>query len=226
MLSGDDYEKLYTSGAYASMLVQETKAHRTQDFRRHATYRPFFQNVSVREHPRLLDVACGTGRFCKAAKAAGWDVTGFDPSCEAVSTARELSDSRFHEMGLDEAALQFRDCDVVTAFEFLEHGEASLATLAQMAGMVRKGGLVFATVPCWDSRHVRGMTSPVAVPPVHLQFFTHDSLGRLFRRAGLGDIIVGGIRLTPRVVGWYSFLSSIRRRFEAPVGLYALGRRI
>ncbi len=70
------------------------------------------------------------------------------------------------------------------------------------------------------------MTSPVAVPPVHLQFFTRDSLGRLFRRAGLGDVIVGGIRLSPPPMDWYSFLSSIRRRFEAPLGLYALGTRL
>jgi SAM-dependent methyltransferase len=55
--------------------------------------------LSVPEHARLLDVACGRGRHSKLLAAHGFDVTGIDlaPASIAIAKAQENSHLHFYE---------------------------------------------------------------------------------------------------------------------------------
>ena len=223
--SSEAYEALYADGSYAESIVADTLKRLDEDFAEHPTYRPFFEQVDVGEFPRLLDVGCGSGRFCRAARAHGWEVTGVDVSSTAVEVASRIVDGTFHVMGLDEAAERLKDFDVVTAFEVLEHMKDPVDTVDKLTQMVRPGGVVLVTVPCWDSARMREGCDPEGDPPRHVQFFTSRSLRRVFDRCGLVDVVVRGIRVRPPVRGLRSLVWALRRRLGAALGLCVMGRR-
>ncbi len=225
MLPGESYEQLYTEGSYKKGYVDAATAYPDEDVAGLPTYMPFFRNVRAAEHPRLLDVACGTGRFCKAAAARGWDVTGIDVSAEAVSVASRTPGGRFFAMPMERAAQELGGFDAVTAFEFVEHTSDPLAAVEGLKGMARAGGVVLVTVPNWESPQFQRTENPEWVPPVHNQFFTACSLRTLLERAGLVDVRVEVIRRRWKVRGPRSLFRAIWFRIQTPVGLYGIGRR-
>jgi SAM-dependent methyltransferase len=75
---------------------------------------------------RLLDVGCNWGRWSLAAGAAGYDVTGVDPSFAAVTAARRIArqlDARAEYVVGDARRLPFADAsfDVVFSYSVLQH---------------------------------------------------------------------------------------------------------
>ncbi len=219
------YESLYAEGYYRETIIGETLRHVDDDFAEHPTYRPFFRVVDVRRHPRLLDVACGSGRFCRAAERHGWQVTGIDVSATAISVASKLSQGQFFAMSLDEAAQRLGTFDVVTAFEFVEHVTDPKETLRKMMRLVRSGGILLLTVPCWDWPGVKGGAHPEGLPPFHLQFFVRTSLRRLLTGCGLKSVVVAGIRGSGKREGLLGPLRRVHGWFLPPPGLYAAGTR-
>jgi 2-polyprenyl-3-methyl-5-hydroxy-6-metoxy-1,4-benzoquinol methylase len=105
----------------------------------------------------VLDVGSGSGAFVRAAKAAGFNASGWDVIPDAV--ARLLQDGTYAD---DPATF-----DAVTLWDTLEHMEDPELRLRQ----VSKGALLFVSIPVFDdlgkireSKHYR--------PGEHLYYWT------------------------------------------------------
>lgn len=95
---------------------------------------------------RVLDVGCGGGFLSNALALLGHEVTGLDEAAEAleVARARDATRSVRYELG-DALQLAHPDAsfDVVCAMDFLEHVEEPERAVAEMARVLRPGGLFF-----------------------------------------------------------------------------------
>lgn len=140
---------------------------------------------SYRKTGRLLDVGFGAGSLIEAAARGGWTASGVEVSQPAVEHVKSLGFNVFCGE-LTEARYPDDHFDVVTASEVLEHVPEPRALVAEMARIVRPGGLLWATTP-----HGRGVSSKalglkwsVVSPPEHLQLFSRRSIKEMLAEAG------------------------------------------
>ncbi|RZK49104.1 MAG: class I SAM-dependent methyltransferase [Hymenobacter sp.] len=135
---------------------------------------------------RLLDYGCGTGHFLAAAKAAGWQVTGLEPS----ELARADAAARVGQpvgRPTDLASLPASSFDAVTLWHVLEHVHTLHDTLAQLLRVLRPGGRLLIAVPNAASRDAREYGADWAAydVPRHLYHFTPPTMRQLLARHGL-----------------------------------------
>ena len=128
----------------------------------------FLSDPLAKKSGRLLDIGCGTGNLLKAARAAGYEVTGMELDRNAARYAKE-------KLGLQNVLpltiLEFtaqrpeEKFDVVTFFEVLEHQAAPLEFLRGVKKCLKPGGQIALSVPNRD----RWMTGPDVLdyPPNH-----------------------------------------------------------
>jgi SAM-dependent methyltransferase len=100
----------------------------------------------VRPGTRLLDVGCGSGRFCAMAAARGARVSGIDATPELLTIARE----RNPDADLRHGDLQFLPWDdgafdVVTGFNSFFYAADIVAAFREAARVQRPGGHVALT---------------------------------------------------------------------------------
>jgi 2-polyprenyl-3-methyl-5-hydroxy-6-metoxy-1,4-benzoquinol methylase len=164
-----------------------------------------------RQTARLLDVGFGAGTLMEAAARAGWTVFGVEVSQTAAEHVRKL--------GFDVFCGELKDAqypddyfDVVMASEVLEHVPEPRPLIAEMARIVRPGGLLWATTP-----HGRGISSKtlglkwsVISPPEHLQLFSLGSIKALLREAGFRRVRVATHGVNPSEI-----LSNLRGHAKA-----------
>ncbi|HEX8707888.1 MAG TPA: class I SAM-dependent methyltransferase [Pyrinomonadaceae bacterium] len=159
-----------------------------------------------RQNGRLLDVGFGAGTLMQAAARAGWTPTGVEISQRAVE--------HVGAMGFDVfcgtlAAARYPDnhFDVVTASEVLEHVGDPREVVAEIARVLRPGGLLWGTTPHVRgiSGHALGLKWSVIAPPEHLQLFSLKGLKRMLAAAGLRRV-----RLTTQGVNPFEILQSWR----------------
>jgi SAM-dependent methyltransferase len=164
-----------------------------------------------RQTARLLDVGFGAGTLMEAAARAGWSVSGVEVSQTAAEHVRGL--------GFDVFCGELKDAqypgdyfDVVMASEVLEHVPEPRPLIAEMARIVRPGGLLWATTP-----HGRGISSKtlglkwsVISPPEHLQLFSLGSIRALLREAGFRRVRVATHGVNPSEI-----LSNLRGHANA-----------
>jgi SAM-dependent methyltransferase len=224
-----DYDRVYRSAEYEGDQVRALESFDGTQLAEHPTYRAFFDNVPHPAGARLLDVGCGVGRFCQAAYALGWDVTGTDVSALAIATGRKFARFPMRVETVEELIDQGDRFEVVTAFEVLEHLSAPVEFLSRVRQLLRPGGHAFCTVPNWHSALVRTTSRPDWIPPIHLLFFTGAALHRTAELSGLDSVTTGVIwsdpmpsRLGSRA-RWVA--RRILRRPREPLGLWVRARR-
>lgn len=137
-----------------------------------------------------LDVGCSAGYVLAAAKSLGLHPTGVDYAAWTAQLA--------HERGFDTAAgsfteLPFRDAsfDLLTAKHTLEHVRWPRQALAELARVLRPGGVAFIVVP--DAAYWRPNSTksggkffhPERLGWQHHVYYTVDSLRRGLEGAGL-----------------------------------------
>jgi SAM-dependent methyltransferase len=133
----------------------------------------------------LVDIGCWTGSFVAAAAARGWTASGVEPSTWAVERAQER--------GLDVRVGDLRDSGVaagsmrsVVMCDVIEHLLDVSAAIADAAAMLEPGGALYLTTPDAGGRLARMMGQRWwSILPMHVQYFTRDSMRQLLERHGL-----------------------------------------
>lgn len=223
------YDDVYELEGYQRGHVEALRAQTDyRKFARHVTFRPFFAQVVRRPGLRLLDVGCGVGRFCQAARSLGWDVSGIDLSERAIELGRPYASFPMRAATVGQVADEGERYDVVTAFEVIEHLRDPLTFVADVRRVLEPGGQVFFTVPNWEWEGVRSATRPDWVPPVHLLFFTSAALRALGDASGLSDVRTGEIMTDPLPGSVPDRLRWLKRRVQGersrPGGLWLHAR--
>lgn len=124
-------------------------------------YRPVLQTLAARRGEKVLDAACGTGRYTAPLHADGVEVIGLDFSTAMLAVAqRRLPGVRFIEGDLN-CHLPFDDdsFDAVVCGQALKHVQDLSRTFGEFGRVLRDGGrFVFSvTHPdmTWDGYEMR-----------------------------------------------------------------------
>jgi 2-polyprenyl-3-methyl-5-hydroxy-6-metoxy-1,4-benzoquinol methylase len=157
------------------------------------------------ESGTLLEVGVGRGTFLRAARAAGFSVTGCDRSAAICRRVNESSGIPIHCADLE--SLPLRSFDVVAMHHVVEHVHDPIGFLRAARQRLREGGVLHVAVPnvdCWEAR-LAGWTS---YEPYHLAYFNADTMTRAMSAAGLHVI---DLRTHESFSGWFlAVLRSLR----------------
>jgi SAM-dependent methyltransferase len=144
--------------------------------------------------PRVLNVGCGAGSLTLAMLERGLEVSSVDASEAFVARlAAEVSarhpGADFPVVTADAHHLPFADSsfDGVTCGEVLEHLDDDARAAAEIARVLRPGGLLVATVPAGPGRF-----DWVDEWAGHRRRYTAEGFARLLREAGFRDVCVRG----------------------------------
>jgi 2-polyprenyl-3-methyl-5-hydroxy-6-metoxy-1,4-benzoquinol methylase len=124
-----------------------------EEFERHARFLDHLCGPAAEplgRDARILEVACGQGRFLFWARSRGFsNVRGFDVSAEQVEIARALGLPA--EVAAADTYLSGCGCefDLVVAMDIVEHftRDEALEFLAKCCAALRPGGTLFLTTP-------------------------------------------------------------------------------
>ncbi len=159
-----------------------------------------FGRLRLAPGARVLDLGCGAGRHAFGALRRGARVTALDTSeselrevagmCAAMAAQGEVpAAGRAAAVAGDATAMPFADgCfDAVIAAEVLEHIGADQAALAEIARVLRPGGIAAITVPAWLPERICWRLSDDyhGNPGGHVRIFTRRELAAKLARAGL-----------------------------------------
>jgi predicted TPR repeat methyltransferase len=133
----------------------------------------------------LVDIGCWTGSFVAAAGARGWTASGIEPSVWAVDQARARGlDVRLADLtqpGIEPATMR-----CVVMCDVIEHLLDVSDAIGAAVTMLQSGGLLYLTTPDAGGRLPRLMGQRWwSILPMHVQYFTRDSMRRLLERHGL-----------------------------------------
>jgi SAM-dependent methyltransferase len=145
------------------------------------------------EGSAVLDVGCGSGHLLAAARDRGAKVCGVDPAAHAHAACRRqgiLVVPQLDELGTERF-------DGIVLSHVLEHVPDVLATLAELHERLRSDGWLCLEVPNRGS--LRARLSPTAVTrlgaderhrafPIHLSYFTPETLGRALASTGFAVV--------------------------------------
>ena len=143
---------------------------------------------------RLLELGSAAGHFLAAARAAGWDAAGIEPSAAEGERARD-------RLGVDVRTGTLEDHDLapglaaVVAWHVLEHIPQPLSTLERVRALLAPGGVVCLEVPNAQSTMARLRRGrwPLLGLPEHVSQFGPASLRALLERAGLRPVALDTI---------------------------------
>ncbi len=161
-----------------------------------------YDRLGLRPDDRVLDLGCGFGRHAYEAMRRGARVVATDmalPELQAVRAtaaamlgAGELpADSVAEAVSGDAQLLPFADgsFDGVIASEVLEHVPDDRAAIAELARVLRPGGVLAVTVPSYvPERICWALAEDYHAPAVaggHVRIYTRRALTELMEKAGL-----------------------------------------
>lgn len=136
---------------------------------------------------RVLDVGCGPGFLLKRFQEHRWEVQGTELSEHSAAHARETLGLPIHTGDLGSAHFPDAHFDAVVLWHVLEHVPCPQSTIAEVARILRPGGVFLAGVPnfgSWEARVAKDKWFHLDVPR-HLNHFTVPVLARLLTNSGL-----------------------------------------
>jgi 2-polyprenyl-3-methyl-5-hydroxy-6-metoxy-1,4-benzoquinol methylase len=123
---------------------------------------------------RVLDFGCGEGKLLDWLQPFGWETYGIEPSTSIASLRHHF----LHKVPQDASF------DFAVLHHVLEHVTNPLDVLTQLAGAVRPDGLLFVSVPRFDTVAEHGDFRYCINGRNHLLCFTEACLRTLLARAG------------------------------------------
>jgi 2-polyprenyl-3-methyl-5-hydroxy-6-metoxy-1,4-benzoquinol methylase len=139
------------------------------------------------KNPKVLDVGCGRGLLLRAFQQQGCDVTGTEFSDGACRFAREVLQLPVRVGLLPELKFPENSFDVVVMWHVLEHISDPRPIVAEVARILRPGGIFLVAVPNFGSPEAR-LTKAGWFHldcPRHLSHHTEESLPQILNAAGL-----------------------------------------
>ena len=211
---------------YASYLPDESNAQDYDDYYtpRNLSVPDFIQQrieeivagfSSYRLQNHLLELGFGEGSLLRAAARAGWDVEGIEVSRTAVEYVRAYGLNAFCGE-LSDASYADASFDVVMASELLEHVTDPQRMLKEVARILRKGGLFWATTPNGRGMSARllGIKWSVNSPPEHLHLFSSRGVAKLLTDAGFERVRIITHGVNPFEI-WQALRKSARSNGNA-----------
>jgi SAM-dependent methyltransferase len=159
-----------------------------------------FRKFPVGPRDRVLDLGCGGGRHAFEAYRRGAHVIAADLDVRELESARGMfaamrAGGEAHPpaaataLAADATVLPFPDgaFDRVIAAEILEHVPDDRQAAAEIARVLRPGGIAAVTVPAWFPERICWALSRQyhEVPGGHVRIFTRNELTAKLARAGL-----------------------------------------
>jgi len=160
-----------------------------------------YNRLGLQPGERLLDLGCGFGRHAYEAARRGAHVVACDLASaeltEVRATLAAMSHAGEQYLGTCQAAQGDATClpfpdqsfDRINASEVLEHVDSDESALAELARILRPGGVLAVTVPTWFPEKVCWALSdeyhaPKAVGG-HVRIYRRSVLRNRLRSAGL-----------------------------------------
>jgi len=164
-----------------------------------------------RNHAKVLDVGCGRGLLLRAFQRNGCDVTGTEFSDGACRFAREVLKLPVRVGLLDELKFPDHSFDVVVMWHVLEHMSDPRPTVAEVARILRPGGIFLVAVPNFGSPEAQLARAGWfhLDTPRHLSHHTRASLSRILGEAGLSPKWVSSLAPEYDI---FSFVQSLLNR--------------
>ena len=171
-----------------------------------------------------MDIGAGRGRFVAAARRAGYDAFGIEPSARGVAAAAELG-APVHPAALEDAELETGAVEVVTLWHVLEHVDEPGPALERIHGWLRPGGALMVGVPNLESLQARlgGERWFHLDVPRHRTHFTPRGLHELLRGRGFEALSTHHVLLEHNPFGMWQSL--VNRATKHPSYLYNLLKR-
>jgi len=104
---------------------------------------------------RILDVGCATGIFLDGMRRLGWEAHGVEPSATAADYARRRFGLDVITGRLEDTSFPAASFDAITLWDVLEHVHEPRQTLAELARLLRPGGVLVLSLPNPDSLEAR-----------------------------------------------------------------------
>lgn len=159
---------------------------------------------------RMYEIGCATGLHLHQFRAAGWTVSGCEPSPRAAEQAGEIYG--IHVDVGDEATCLPRHAglDLILMSHVLEHLFDPLASVTRAHAALADGGLIVLEVPC--------AAEPDLLPPgwfsfEHLHYFSPETLSALLGAAGF-EVLEMRIALRAFI---YPVIAVAARKARSPV---------
>jgi SAM-dependent methyltransferase len=159
-----------------------------------------FARLGLQPGVRVLDLGCGAGRHAFEALRRGASVLALDADEGELNSVAAMfaamreggevpAGGQAQALTGDATAMPLPDAsiDVVIAAEVLEHIRFDQAAIAEIARVLRPGGLAAVTVPAWlPERICWGLSDDYHnVPGGHVRIFTRRELTAKLAQAGL-----------------------------------------
>ena len=171
----------------------------------------------------ILDVGCGRGELLWAAREAGWEFAGIDPSPAYLSWANEHLGIQGRLATIEEAEFPAEHFDAVVMGGVIEHLYTPFSTLQEVWRVLKPGGIFYFDAPNEDGLYMRignlymraqardwVVNLAPTFPPYHVQGFNPASLRHLLKRVGFQvmEFSVAGTTSPP------TGKTSLRKRVE------------
>jgi SAM-dependent methyltransferase len=172
----------------------------------------------------LLDAGAGRGRFVLAARGAGYDAVGIEPSSRGADAAAVIG-APVTQVSIEDADIAARSVDVVTLWHVLEHLDDPGAALSRIHRWLRPGGALVVGVPNLRSLQALlggGRWYHLDVPR-HRVHFTPAGLNALLDRSGF--VVAGAHHLLLEHNPFGMWQSLVNHATKQPSYLYNLMKR-
>lgn len=165
------------------------------------------------EGRRLIEIGGGTGSFGILASSRGWRYTDLDISSVAVDFARKLSLDAHVFSARDAPPLARQSADVIVMWEVIEHVWNVHEYLQAIRNALRPGGVFLFSTPNYARRAYQvsiDTGTSCSSPPVHINFFTKESLEKCLSGCGFASVKIMRQRLHKPAPTLHSFIDNLK----------------
>lgn len=131
---------------------------------------------------QILEVGCGLGYFTYALVREGFNACGIDLSREAIAWANDHYGRHYSAETLHTLGTRGKRYDVIVMNQLIEHVVDVNMLVATALTLLAPGGELMITTP--NKSDFPNSVWETELPPVHLWWFTEESLRRLAERHG------------------------------------------